>query len=562
MAVSESTIAFAWGIPSFTDKIAAEETMRKGPAAGWCSLFERKGSAATQDARNEFAVACIDTRGRVLLATDRFARRPLCCAWRDPILCISPRADEVAGAQGTLDLQSIFSYLYLHVIPTPRTAYRGVYRLSPGHQATLGAEGLEVTAYWRPAFVEDGPHKFPPLRDEFRRLLETAVRDQMNCDSVGSFLSGGTDSSTVSGMIGQIAGQPARTYSIGFDASGYDEMEYARITARHFGTVHHEHYVSPDDVVAAIPQLAAYYDQPFGNSSAVPAYYCARMARADGVTKLLAGDGGDELFGGNSRYAMQQFLELYSYLPDWLRGGLIEPALVRPPALRKIPVLKWAAGYARTAGVPMPDRLETHNLFGMLGFDSILTPEFIGGVDIAEPVRAQRDVYESCQAHTLINRMLAFDWKYTLADNDLPKVSLSAGLAGVSVGYPLLDDRLVDFSLKLPPDYKVRRFALRWFFKRALNDFLPQPVIKKKKHGFGLPFGVWMMRHSALREIATTSLHAFKRRGIVRREFIDDLLERRLAEHPAYYGEMVWILMMLEQWLGSSARRSPQTTLT
>jgi asparagine synthase (glutamine-hydrolysing) len=205
--------------------------------------------------------------------------------------------------------------------------------------------------------------------------------------------------------------------------------------------------------------------------------------------------------------------------------------------------------------VPMPDRLQTYNLLGTLGFNAILTPEFMSRVDIVEPARAQREVYASCHAHALINRMQAFDWKYTLADNDLPKVCGAAALAGIGVGFPLLDDRLVDFSLKLPPDYKLRRFRLRWFFKEALRGFLPDAVIRKKKHGFGMPFGVWMMRHSGLRGIATDSLVALKQRGIVRPEFIDDLLERRLPEHPAYYGEMVWILMMLEQWLASPARR-------
>ena len=543
------------GYSHLTDGIAAREAASKGPAAGWCSLFERKGPAATQHARNEFAVVCIDTSRRVLLATDRFARRPLCYAWRDPVLRFSDRADDAAGVQDALDPQSLFDYLYSHVIPTPRTVYRDVYRLAPGHQATLGPAGLHVAAYWQPAFVEDGPRDFAALREEFRALLESAVRDQLDHAVVGAFLSGGTDSSTIVGMIGRITGHPARTYSIGFDASGYDEMEYARITARHFGTDHHEYYLSPNDVVATVPKLAAHYDQPFGNSSAVPAYHCARMARADGVDKLLAGDGGDEVFGGNSRYAMQQFLHLYHHLPAWLRGGLIEPVLLGSRALRKVPVVKSAAGYARTARVPMPDRLQTYNLLGTLGFNAILTPEFMSGVDLAEPLRAQREVYASCQAHTLINRMQAFDWKYTLADNDLPKVCGTAALAGLGVGFPLLDDRLVEFSLKLPPDYKLRRFRLRWFFKEALRGFLPNAVIKKKKHGFGMPFGVWMMQHTALRHAATDSLVASKQRGIVRPEFIDDLLERRLPEHPAYYGEMVWILMMLEQWLASPARR-------
>jgi len=559
IAVSGTVMTFAWGAPSFIDELAARRSAENGPAAGWCSLFERYGSASPRYARNEFAVACIGTNRRALVATDRFARRPICFAWDDPILRFSDRADDVAGARETLDPQSLFDYLYFHVIPTPRTVYRGVHRLAPGYQAVMGPSGIAMAPYWTPAFVEDGAQDFASLRDEFRTLIEDAVRGQIDGGMVGAYLSGGTDSSTIAGMIGRATGRPARTYSIGFDATGYDEMQYARITARHFKTDHHEYYVTPDDVVATIPKLAAHYDQPFGNSSAIPAFHCARLAKADGVEKMLAGDGGDELFGGNSRYATQRFLDLYHHFPAWLRTGALEPALLGSRSIGRFPVIRKAAGYVRQASTPMPDRLQLHNLLDRMGFDAVLTPEFMRSVDIAEPLRAQGQFYAACRGDSRLNRTLAFEWKYTLADNDLPKVTGSASLAGMSVGYPLLDDRLVDFSLKLPPGFKLRNFRLRWFFKEALRDFLPDAVIRKKKHGFGLPFGVWMMKHSALRDIATDSLDAFKHRGIVRAEFIDQLMKQHLPEHPGYYGEMVWILMMLEQWLASPARMRSST---
>ena len=145
--------------------------------------------------------------------------------------------------------------------------------------------------------------------------------------------------------------------------------------------------------------------------------------------------------------------------------------------------------------------------------------------------------------------MLWYDWKYTLADNDLPKVLGSTKLAGLEVGFPLLDDRLVDFSLRLDPELKLKGLTLRWFFKEALKDFLPPEIITKKKHGFGLPFGVWAVEHPALRTIAMDSLDSLRSRGIVRAEFLDRLIKEYLPQHPGYYGELVWILMMLAQWL-------------
>ena len=152
-----------------------------------------------------------------------------------------------------------------------------------------------------------------------------------------------------------------------------------------------------------------------------------------------------------------------------------------------------------------------------------------------------------------LNRTLAFDWRYTLAESDLPKVCGTTRLAGVEVGFPFLDQSLLDFSMQLPPDYKLKGLKLRWFFKEALRGFLPDEIITKKKQGFGLPFGVWATRHAGLAAMAGESLRSLGERGIVRQDFIKDLVAKRLPEHPGYYGEMVWILMMLEQWLQGHA---------
>jgi len=178
----------------------------------------------------------------------------------------------------------------------------------------------------------------------------------------------------------------------------------------------------------------------------------------------------------------------------------------------------------------------------------VLTPAFIAQVRRDGPREQERAVWDESRGASFVNRMLAYDWRYTLAENDLPKVRMSSRLAGVSVGYPLLDQALVDFSSRLPSNYKLRRLKLRWFFKEALRGFLPDAIITKKKHGFGLPFGVWLAREPALQALARDSVRGVGERGIVRREFGDALVDRLLPEHPGYYGEMVWILMMLEQW--------------
>ena len=267
-----------------------------------------------------------------------------------------------------------------------------------------------------------------------------------------------------------------------------------------------------------------------------------------------AGDGGDELFGGNARYATQQLYGHYGRVPAALRRGLVEP-LLRLPGAERVRLLRRGGNYVRDAQIPLPDRLQLYNLLLRQGLDTVLTPGFLAAVQPQLPEQLQREVWAEAEADNDVDRMLAFDWRYTLAESDLPKVRGACQLAGVDVGFPMLDERLLALSLRLPASYKLKGSHLRWFFKEALRDFLPAEIITKQKKGFGLPFGVWALRDQALRALATDSVRAFATRGVVRPEYVRVLLEERLPAHPGYYGEMVWILMMLEQWLRVHAPR-------
>jgi asparagine synthase (glutamine-hydrolysing) len=545
------------GRPRFADAGLAAMAREQGDAAAWRAALAHGAAQAASGVEGDFGVGLTDATGRSFLAVDRFAVCSVCYRIIDGSLHYAARADELAALapRAEIDPQAIFDYLYFHVIPSPRTIFQGVYRLPPAHCARFEDGKLSVTPYWVPQFTEPGRPAFEPLAAEFRQCVRDAVAAQLDGSKQACFLSGGTDSSTVAGMIGEVTGRPAATYSIGFEAEGYDEMQFARIAAQRFGTEHHEYYVTPDDLVRSIPAVAAHYDQPFGNSSALPAFYCAQMARDDGVTKLLAGDGGDELFGGNSRYAKQRIFGWYDAVPAALRRGLLEPLLERTP-LGALPLARKGRSYVEQAKVPLPERMQMTNLLLHLGVESVFAPEFLARVDLADPLRQQRAVWQQVQGASALNRMLAYDWRYTLAEADLPKVCGTTQLAGVAVGFPFLDPGLVDFSLRLPTEYKLKGLKLRWFFKEALRGFLPDEILAKKKQGFGLPFGVWANRHAGLERLASDSLHSLAGRGIVRPEFIIALLDEHLPAHPGYYGEMVWILMMLEQWL----RGQPMST--
>jgi asparagine synthase (glutamine-hydrolysing) len=538
-----------WGRARLADAGLAALAQRQGVARALAYGYAQKGTNVLRALAGTFALAILDGRGgEAVLAIDRMGTRPLCYS-AVGTLVFGSTLDAISAFPAItpeINRQAIYDYVYFHMVPGPRTILTGGNRLLPGTFLLWRNRKVEIRSYWEMRFVENEPRPFLEFKKDFLGVLREGVRDAAEDGTVGTFLSGGTDSSTIAGLLGEVTGKPARTYSIGFEAQGYDEMHYARIAARHFGTRHHEYYVTPDDVVSAIPKIAAVHDQPFGNSSAVPTYYCAKLARDDGVGTLLGGDGGDELFGGNERYAKQYLYSLYSDLPLVLRKGLIEPVLSLLPSTS---LMGKAQRYVRNASMPMPARYDNYNLLEQLGPEVVFTRDFLSAVDLGVPPARMAQVYHAAHAQSLINRMLALDLKYTLADNDLPKVTRSCELARVEARFPMLSDALVAFSARLPPELKLKQTRLRYFFKEALRGFLPDEIIAKTKHGFGLPFGPWLKVHQPVRQIALDSLADLKKRGIVRPEFVDELTSRHVESHAAYYGTMVWVLMMLEQWL-------------
>ena len=541
-------LAIFAGQPRFCDPKLARLQVTAGISAAWHAALAADPAKSAGAVDGGFAVGIRDANGRAFMAVDPLGLHSLCFRLIDGELHFALSASELSEEGSALDLQATFNYLYFHAIPSPRTIFTGVSRLPPGHFALFENGQLTIRPYFRPRFQAAIRPSFNALKSEFRSLLAESVRRELGTGKPACFLSGGTDSSTVAGMIREVTGEAPATYSIGFEAEGYDEMAYARIAAKHFGTDHHEYYVTPEDLIKGIPLAAKSFDQPFGNSSVLPTFCCAQLAQSDGIKQLLAGDGGDEFFGGNTRYAKQRIFGWYDQVPQWLRGGLLEPLLMHTP-LGKLPLARKGASYIEQARQPMPDRLQSYNLLNRLGQSEVLTPGFLALVSAGEPLQLQREAWRLADADTDLDRNLAFDWRFTLAESDLPKVRMATAMAGVEVGYPLLDSALREFSMRLPTDYKLKGLKLRWFFKEALRGFLPDAILTKQKHGFGLPFGVWASRHPGLSALANDSLRSFAQRGLVQPKFIERLLSEHLPAHPGYYGEMVWILMMLEQWL-------------
>ena len=538
-----------WGRLRFTDEELAARAQRYGITRALAQGYAARGTKLLELLSGAFALAILDDRnGEALLAIDRMGMHPLCYALAGERLVFGSTLDAIRAFPSIgnqLNRQAIYDYVYFHMVPGPQTIHTGCHRLSPGSLLLWRNGKVESRCYWEMRYVENERRPLTQLKEGLLAVLREGVREAARDRIVGTFLSGGTDSSTVAGLLGQVTKEPARTYSIGFKAQGYDEMEYARIAARHFGARHHEYYVTPDDVVQVIPAIAAVHDQPFGNSSAVPTYYCAKLAKEDGIETLLGGDGGDELFGGNARYARQYLYSLYSDLPSTVRKRLIEPVAF---ALPEVNIIDKIQRYIRNASQAMPARYDNYNLLERFGAGNVFGADFLASVDPQRPQRLMATNYLQTSADTLINRMLALDLKYTLADNDLPKVMRSCELAGVAARFPMLDDTVVAFSARLAPELKLKGTQLRYFFKQALSNFLPPEVIAKQKHGFGLPFGPWLQTHKPLEQLALDSLADLKKRRIIRPDFIDELTSMHVSRHADYFGTMVWVLMMLEQW--------------
>lgn len=541
-----------WGRVRYQGKPSRDFVSIGGIAKVLADGCQRNGGKIFADLEGEFIFCMLnESTGDVVLVVDRMCTRSLSYQISGKALIFSSSADAIIQhplANTEISPQNLFNYVYFHMVPSPGSIYKDQQRLLPGQFLTFKKGEVKTEQYWKVSFDNVEKRPFSDLKLELRELLRSSVREAAGGQAVGAFLSGGTDSSTIAGVLGEITGLPTRTYSIGFEAEGYDEMEYARLAAKHFSTQHNEYYVTPDDVVAAIPQIAAIFDQPFGNASAIPAFYCARMAKSDGLNRLLGGDGGDELFGGNERYAKQHLFTLYEYLPLVLRKRLLEPLAFGIPGSDKVALMRKARSYIEQALMPMPGRMETYNLLRRYGYEKVFTQDFLETVDLAQPAALLDDTYHQVQTESLINNMLAFDFKITLADNDLPKVVKACELAGMNVGFPLISNEIVEFSTRLEPELKLKGTKLRYFFKESLRGFLPDEILTKQKHGFGLPFGVWLQDHAALKALAADSMADLKKRQIIRADFIDQLLGQHLKEHAGYYGTMVWILMMLEHW--------------
>lgn len=528
-------------------------------------LYLRYGLRVFAMLNGPFSACIIDKlTHKLIAATDRFGIRPLVYCVDGDNFIFGSRSKEIlslAQDDGGIDGEALIDYLNFSAIPTPKTIYRRIRKLPPGHFLVVQRGELhpKLSQYYDITYTLENRGEAYFLQG-IPESVEESVKLVLDHElakgrRVGAFLSGGTDSSTVTGMMKKIS-RSVKTFSIGFDEPGYNELDYARITAKHFGAEYHEYIVTPDDVLRSLDSVLDAFDEPFGNASAVPTYYCALLAKEHGVDTLLAGDGGDEIFGGNERYAANYVFSVYHKIPFLLRRNILEPALFLLPS--SITLIDKSKRYIKRANIRQPERFFSYNPVTTLGKETIFSPEFLSSINGYDPVTWARELYNTVQAEDELNKLLYIDMKFTITDNDLRKVNAASEKAGLRVAYPLLDHKLVDFAATMPASLKVKGKVLRYLFKKAFAGFLPAEVIHKKKHGFGLPIGLWIRTKESIasyvRETLLSSNCTIK--PFFRTGFVEDLFDLHKSTGSAFYGDILWLLLALELW-HKSVKKNP-----
>ncbi len=503
--------------------------------------------------RGRFALIGWDNERRHVSAyTDGFRTCPIYWAQTAQGLVLASDLRLIARS-GLLPVQpnlsAIYQYLNFSYMPAPVAALQGVSKMPAGCRLALDNGQVKVEPYWDPTYPEDIDLDEEARVAELRKRIVGTIEDYRPGDTQGwgAFLSGGTDSSSICGILSRNHPAQVNSFSIGFAEEGYDELEYSRIASSAFGLHAHEYRVGEADTVDSIPALARVFDEPFGNLSAIPTFQCAHLAAQSGVDLLIGGDGGDEIFGGNERYRKDAIFEMYHRAPapvHWLGEGLAK-------ALSGVDqrLVNRVKNFIHRGTLPNPDRFYSDDSFASEHYAELLSPRFRAAVGVDDALDVQRRLYAQAQARDPLHRLMYLDLKMTIADNDVVKVVRGARLAGVDVAFPYLDRGLVDFAGRLPGKDKLRGSQKRYLFKRAADDILPAAIRNKRKQGFGLPASVWLRHGGAYRDMLQDVLLAPRTtsRGYFQDGFVQQLLDRHERGTWDHSPEL-HMMLMLELW--------------
>jgi asparagine synthase (glutamine-hydrolysing) len=509
-------------------------------------LYEEHGDAFAERLRGMFAVAVWDERERrLLLARDRFGIKPLYYRLADGTLSFASELKamlEQPGFSRQIDPRAMAAYLAFNSIPAPLTIFAEARKLPPGHLLSWRQGAIELRRYARPGPV---PGEAPragsaaELAEELRDVLRDSIRAHLVADvPVGVLLSGGVDSGGITALAAAESAEPLKTFSIGFEESGFDELARARLVAERFGTEHEELIVRPD-AVELLPKLVESFDEPFGDSSALPTYLVSELA-AGAVKVALSGEGGDELFGG-----------YYTYVADLLAPRLGRLAALAAPLIEALPSSDGRVGFdykakrfSRAASLPP---LERHH-----GWKEIFSGErrraLLGAGDPGwDPLDLYRERYAETVGVEPLARMQDVDLGIYLVDDLLVKTDRLSMAHSLELRVPFLDQRVAEFAFSLPTSLKVRGLAKKRLLRQALAPLLPREVVHGRKQGFSIPIAAWLrgpLEPFARDVLAPATL---ERQGCLDPATVAPLLDRHCAGREDL-SRQLWGLIAFTLW--------------
>jgi asparagine synthase (glutamine-hydrolysing) len=509
--------------------------------------YEELGPECLQDLRGMFAFAIWDEKARTLfIARDRAGKKPL-------YYTTTPHGTFVFGSelkvllehpevQREINPEALDAYFTLGYVPDPLTIFRNIHKLPPGHYLNFKDGQTTLRQYWNFEFKPSQSQTEDDYLDQLRTLLDESVRLRLISDvPLGAFLSGGIDSSTVVALMARHMGQPVKTFSIGFHEDSYNELKYARLTAEKFGTDHHEFFVTPD-ICDVVDELVWHFDEPFADSSAIPTYMVSKLAR-DHVTVILSGDGGDELFAGYTRYAIERKRGGFGFLPKTVREGVMRPIS------QHLPHAAWGRNYLHNVSLdPTARYLDSVSVFTSLNRKSLYTSDFaekLGPGGYA--ARLFDDLVKNVKSDDAVDRLLYLDSKTYLPGDILTKVDRMSMAVSLEARAPLLDHKLIEFVTTVPSTLKLAGLETKHLLKRAVRDLVPAGILHRPKQGFGVPIDEWINQELRSRIRGTLCDARTRQRGYIDSRYVDVLLdehERGRRNHSMG----LWSLFMLELW--------------
>lgn len=511
--------------------------------------YEEFGEACVDRLRGMFAFAIWDERqNKIFIARDRVGKKPLyyTVTSQGTFVFGSELKALLAHAEVSREInpEALDAYLTLGYVPDPLCIFRDCHKLPPGHHLSFRQGQVTLKQYWDFRFErnETASRNAEDYLEELRVLLDEAVRIRLISDvPLGAFLSGGVDSSAVVGLMARHTRQPVKTFSIGFHEDSYDELKFARVAARHFGTDHHEFIVTPD-ICKVVDELAWHFDEPFADPSALPTYMVSKLAR-EHVTVALSGDGGDELFAGYTRYGIDQRRAPFGRVPRVLRESLLRPLS------QQLPHAAWGRNYLHNVSLDAADRfLDSVSVFTGLTKRALYAPEFrthLQGEGLS--TASFRFLAGRVRSGDPLDVLLYLDSKTYLPGDILTKVDRMSMAVSLEARTPLLDHKLIEFVARIPASLKLRGGETKHIFKRAIEDFVPREILHRAKQGFGVPIQQWINVQLREQMHETLTDTRARGRGYTEPRYVAQLLsehERGRRDHSM----PLWTLFMLEQW--------------